>query len=85
MTNMLARRLGRLERVVEETQRRPMRERILRICDRLGADLPAVEVEALVSLHAGTPARITHLRRDGWSDDQILEWLSHEAAIRAAR
>jgi hypothetical protein len=71
MKTSLTGRLGRLE----ESQRRPIRERVLRICDRLGATLTAAETEAMVARHAGTPARIRRMHAAGMPVDEITDVL----------
>jgi hypothetical protein len=80
MTTPLARRLGRLE----ETRRRLIRERVLRLCSRLGADLSPAEIEALVTRHVGTPARIDRMRREGLTHGRILARLMGEIPTREA-
>ena len=67
----LARRVGHLERIEEETRRGPMRARIHRIVDRLGGTLPPAEVEILVTRYASVPERIRWWRHEGLSGDQI--------------
>ena len=84
MTTLLARRLGRIERIVEETRRRPIRERVLWIMRRFGVELSTADVEAIVTRHVGTPARIDRMRRAGWSDEQIRDQLLGEVAAREA-
>jgi hypothetical protein len=79
MTTPLTRRLERLEQFAE-AQRRPIRERVGRIMLRLGARLPAAEVEAIVRCNVGTPARIRQLHAAGLTADQIFDRLMGEAA-----
>lgn len=79
MTTPLARRLERLEQFAE-AQRRPIREHVERIMVRLGAHLPASEVEEIVRRNVGTPARIRQLHAAGLTGDQILDHLTREMA-----
>jgi hypothetical protein len=81
VTAPLARRLGRLE----ETRRRPIRELVLRIADRLGAELTVGEVEEIVARNVDTPERVRQWRHAGLSADQICDRLSGEMAAREAR
>jgi hypothetical protein len=80
MTLPLARRLNRLE----EARRRPIRDRLLRICRRFGVELPPAEVETLVARHVGTPARIDRMRRDGLTNDEIIARLTSEIPVGEA-
>ena len=70
----LARRVGQLERI-EEVRRRPIREHVYQIMERLGGTLPVAEVEEIVARHVGTPARIRGWRDEGLSKAQILDRL----------
>ena len=79
MTTPPARRLTRLE----EARRRPLRERVLRICRRFGVELPPADVETLVARHVGTPARIDRMRRDSLTDDEIIARLTSEIPVGA--
>ena len=83
MTTSLTRRLERLEQFAE-AQRRPIREHVERIMLRLGAHLPASEVEEIVRRNVGTPARIRQLHAAGLSPDQIVDRLQGEMAIEEA-
>jgi hypothetical protein len=71
---ILRRRLAGLEETMQGTpeERQQMRERVLRIAERQGVSLPSAEVEALVSRHVGTPARIQQMRASGLTDDEIF-------------
>jgi len=76
----LNRRLHRLE----EGVRRPIREHVRRVADRLGARLPAAEIESIVSDHARDlpriERRIQELDADGLDAEQIVEQLMTEFA-----
>ena len=84
MTTPIARRVERLEQLTEET-RRPIREHVERVMLRLGAHLPASDVEDIVRRNVGTPARIRQLHAAGLSPDQILDRLRGEMAVGEAR
>jgi hypothetical protein len=74
----LARRVGQLERIEEDTRRRPMRERVYRILERLGGELGAEQVEALVTRYAGAPERIRRWRSEGLLPREIETRLLEE-------
>jgi hypothetical protein len=78
MTTM-SRRIGRLERIEEQTRRAPIRAHIYRIMERLGGTLPAADVEALVTRYAGAPERIQRWHSKGLSPEQIEARLLGEA------
>jgi hypothetical protein len=52
-----------------------MRERVHSVMARLGATLPADEVEAIVARHVDTPGQIRRWRGEGLSQDEILDRL----------
>jgi hypothetical protein len=86
MTTPLAQRLVRLEQRAEE-QRRPIRDTLGRVMDRLGVRLSPSEIEAMVTRHVGTPdrmqRRIQQLQHDGLSADEIFDHLTCELGLGA--
>jgi hypothetical protein len=86
VTARLARRLDRIEKVVEERRRAPVRDRVARIMRRMGAVLPPAGVEDIVRQHvriAGhIKGRVEALRREGMADEAILGFLPDEMAAR---
>jgi hypothetical protein len=86
MTARLARRIERLETIIEERRLAPVRDRVAGIMRRLGAALPLSEVEDIVRQYVGVAehikGRVETLRGGGMADEAILGSLPDEMAAR---
>jgi hypothetical protein len=79
----LGHRLDNLEQFAEQ-QRRPIRERVEQIVNRLGVQLAPIELASIVARHVGTPARIRVLLGQGLTGEQIVDHLFSELGAEGA-